>query len=240
MIYNLNENNIDSYLRMGDILAILKRLHYDRSYYNLTDATWYISDSLLVDEKGQFVQYRKDLIEWLHYNTDYLSLEPGLVDYPHQICITDMLFWWGFSVAPGLLKINNFQAMKQKICIFPLLTAIYNIERNWSMSLYQSIIDSYSTDMFQGYEKIICIEHDHPTGIDLKDFTISKDFNSNLNHLLDCEYYIGGDTGFSHLAGALNKPERKKFYYFCRGHHGMWPSYMTVPSNGNGTVIYYD
>ena len=39
------------------------------------------------------------------------------------------------------------------------------------------------------------------------------DFITNLYHIMDCEYFVGGDTGTSHFAAALD-PSPPNLIYF--------------------------
>ena len=83
-----------------------------------------------------------------------------------------------------------------------------------------------------------------PENISINGFKISNDFKDNLQHLADCEYYIGGDTGTSHLASAMNNNLNKKLiFYYCYGYHGGWVSSFTAPfqyNKENVKMIYFN
>ena len=118
-------------------------------------------------------------------------------------------------------------------CIFPLIDAEYNYERNWTNKLLQKIIDGFTDEKYNGYEKIICIKNELDKSINVFDFIISNDFETNLNHLLECEYFVGGDTGTSHFVGALNNDKQKLTFYYNNGNHGSWESNFTKPFYSN-------
>jgi ADP-heptose:LPS heptosyltransferase len=48
--------------------------------------------------------------------------------------------------------------------------------------------------------------------MNLKDFEISNDFMTNVEHILSCEIYVGGDTGMSHFASVLNNGPKISYY----------------------------
>ena len=84
--------------------------------------------------------------------------------------------------------------------------------------LLTGLIDYYSTT-FSDYKLVICASPDIKyiiDTLDLKSFDVSYDYDENLNHVMTCEYYIGGDTGMTHLAGSLSNPSKNIYYYSCK------------------------
>jgi len=234
-VINITGHDFGGLLKMGDIIATLNVLEYMREANKNKSLMFHIPDSALQPGK----EYVKIFRDFLIKNSDYLSATPGEFDFKGFVEI------WGFREHNGhLVSIDCKTELKRKICIFPLLDAYYNTERNFTNDLLQSIINDFSKKEFIGYEKIICTQYHIPEVIDIKNFNISFDFKINLENLKDCEYFIGGDTGTSHLAGAMNNnPDKKLIFYYSEGKHGGWESVFTAPfhhTRENVKMIYFN
>lgn len=233
-VLNITGEQFGGKLKMGDLIAVLNILQYTRNTTGSPLLQFYIPDSEL--QPGR--EYVKLFKDYLIANTNYISDTPGDTQYNgYGIEI------WSFRKHNGeFVSITNNAEMQNKICIFPLLAADYNYERIWPLTTLQSIIDEYTVG-YDNYEKIICTVVEIPPSINLHNFKISTDLIENLNHIQTCKYYIGGDTGLSHFASALNNPKQIKQYYYYSGNHGSWQSDFTSPFYINNTtnfLHYYD
>jgi hypothetical protein len=233
-VWNVPKRCHDGPVRMGDLTFLLYRLEYERRRCTTHHLKFYIPDENIFTHEfwgsvsGDFRLHYK---HWLEQRTDYFSAVPGDEDCPV------VLSWWGMlRDLKDLVAISNPEPIKPKICIFPLVDAKYNQERNWPRRVLDDILREYS--QYEEYERIICCANELKT-INAYNFTFSTDFGTNLQHLLECEIFVGGDTGFTHLAGALDKPKRIMKYYYAEGYHGGWTSDNSLPLTSRGTPIFY-
>jgi ADP-heptose:LPS heptosyltransferase len=126
--------------------------------------------------------------------------------------------------------------MKKKIVVFPLFDAPYNTYRNWPNILFEDILDKYSTNEYDDYEKIICLKDRHGRP-DYKKWKYSHDFMDNVHHIQEAEIFVGGDTGTSHFAWALDRGPKELIYYnSSRGLVHTLPFYLT---QGKGMIHTY-
>jgi hypothetical protein len=191
-------------LKNGDIVAVCNVVEYLRQinpeYSNLK--------FYLLPEAVQQKDYVNKFINFLFNNTDYLSNVPG----------EKSLGWkyvnlWDFRCISGdLVKIPNSLSMEKKIVVFPLIDADYNEHRNWPMPVFQNILKEFNVEEYDDYEKIICVKdrHNRP---DYKEWKYSYDFMDNIHHIQEAEIFVGGDTGTSHFAWALDRGPAELIYY---------------------------
>jgi hypothetical protein len=233
-VLNVPKRCHDGPVRMGDLTFMLYRLEYERRKCSTHYLKFHLPDeNIYIDEYWGTVKadHRLHYKWWLEQRTDYFSNTLGKEDCSVQ------LSWWGMlPTLKDLVKINNPEPMKKKIAVFPLIDAKYNQERNWPRRVLDDILRAYS--QYEDYERVICCANKIES-IDPYNFTFSTDFHANLQHLLECKIFVGGDTGFTILAGALDKPERKLQYYYAEGYHGGWTSDNSLPLTSQGTPIYY-
>jgi len=209
-IINVTPTNFGGKFRCGDVLGACNVLEALRVTENNQLIKFYVPDESIFP--SDYVLKFKNFVQ---KHTDYFSDVPG----EHQLDVNNLNIWDYRSNIPDRVKVDNSAYIKEKkICIFPLFDAAYNFYRNWDIILLTGLIDYYSEN-FSDYRLIICaslnIKHIIDT-VDLKSFEISYDYDENLNHVMTCEYYIGGDTGMTHLAGALTNPSKNIYYYSCR------------------------
>jgi hypothetical protein len=150
------------------------------------------------------------------YVQDFHSFLIGLTDYFSAFEGTESLPWrkvnvWDFrDISGDLVKIPNILPMKKKIVIFPLFDAPYNQWRNWPRELLKNLIEKYSTEEYKDYTKIICSKESAYYG---EEWVNSTDFMVNIQHIMEAEIFIGGDTGTTHFAFALDRGPQDMIYY---------------------------
>lgn len=234
VVINITGHDFGGLLKMGDMIATLNVLEYMRIHNENPNIKFYIPDTALQTEKDYVREFR----DFVAKISDYISYTPGQFNFEGFVEI------WSFREQHGdLVKIKQALLVTKTICFFPLIDATYNTERNFSKELIQDIINEYSSPIYNKHEKFICIKGELPEGIDTKDFIISNSFKQNLYYAATCEYYIGGDTGLSHLAGITNNPNRNLRLYYSYGYHGGWASSFTAPfhyQKDNVTMVYFN
>jgi ADP-heptose:LPS heptosyltransferase len=141
--------------------------------------------------------------------TNYFSTEPGEQSLPWR-----KVNVWDFrDISGDLVKIPNNAPMEKKIAVFPLFDAPYNQWRNWPKNVYEQIIAKYSTEEYKDYEKVICKKGEPTESCPFEGWRYSTNFVQNYYHITTAEVFIGGDTGSSHFAWALDKGPKDLIYY---------------------------
>jgi hypothetical protein len=219
-------------LRMGDLIAACNFLEYARQYSGSHYLKMYIPSTAINGKPHCF-----KMAEWLFKNTDYLSdkLEnPVDIQVPQWTDATypDLINLWNIRKdvltrkqfvldIPDLVRLPGPHRKKRKIVLAPLIDADYNQDRNWTVEYTQKIVNRfnyYAESIFP--TEMIIASKDVIQGLDVKAFTYSHDFEQNLEHVLECECYIGGDTGMSHFAGALMPGPVNCFYHYPKSTYG--------------------
>lgn len=225
MIYNIFSETFCGNLRNGDLIAVMNVIEHLRKL-NDKNIQFYVEKLINQD------QYNIDFYNFLSNNTDYFSKLPGDQILPWK----NVSIWDYRSKSGDLVKIQNNVEVVKKIVIFPVLDTSYNKYRNWPMNVFTDIIDKYSTSEYSDYEKIICIK-DGLINTSFEKWKISTDFMTNVNHILNAEIFIGGDTGTSHFAFSLNIGPSKLIYYNNTvGSINFLPFYLT---KGKGELRTY-
>ena len=210
MIINITPQDFGGRIRSGDILGTCNMLEDLRIKNNDPDIKIYLPDES-VFERDYVFQFR----DFLKKHTNYFSDEPG----EHYLNLNRFNMWDYRSNIPDRTAVDNTEYPKQdKICIFPLFDAPYNVYRNWDDRLTNALIDHYCKN-YPTYEVIICSSENNKSRIEnlqLHSAKISYDLVTNLYHIMDCKIFIGGDTGVSHLAGSLVSVPKNIYYYSCR------------------------
>lgn len=218
IIINCNEKNFGGYPKMGDLIAVLNIFQHIRNVNNNQTIKFYLPDDALYGY-DYVIKFKKIL----ESRTDYFSTTPG------NMTLEGSYEVWSFREHVGEhIRISNDEPLMKKICIFPILDANYDNQRNWPIQIFQQIINEYADSIYDGYERLICCK-DIPAGIDTKNFTVSTNFDDNIKHILTCEYYIGGATGLSLFNSVLENSYRKSIYYYHYDLHGGWESVFTSP-----------
>ena len=230
-------------LRMGDLIAACNLLEHIRKEVNLPDLRFHIpSESLYPAE--HCAQFH----DWLVCNTNYLSVMPDQLVTIEPINGTDptyptLINLWNIrkdvlerkqSVMDidDLVKLPGPQEKQNKIVICPLMDANYNQDRNWSIEYLDRLINAFPQYSNTDY---ILVSKEPIKGFDPRHFQYSHDFYDNLEHVQTCHVYIGGDTGISHFAGALENQPRCEFKYPSTTYGTTLPFYWKTL----GDVTYY-
>jgi ADP-heptose:LPS heptosyltransferase len=245
-------------LKAGDLLAACNFLEFIRLDSNQPDLKLYIPDAS-VHPQEHCLQMRT----WLYTYTNYVVKFPDqLIDLkvipgtdPVQ---SDIYNLWNirkdvlyrrqnvFDIEDAI-KIRNTREQKfGKIVIAPLMDAGYNFERNWSLEYLQNLVDTryeacnniLSSWSFEG----IIASKDVIPGLNIKGFKYSHDFIDNLNHIMECRHYVGGDTGMSHFAGSLDKGPYVEYHYSINTYGATNPlnwKKATSAVIGQDPMVYY-
>jgi len=201
MIINVSQSNFNGVMRNGDMIAVANIVEYLRK--TTPEVKIHFTPGTINN-----ADYCQKFYQFLLENTDYFSDTPG----------DKMLSWqkaniWDFrDVSGDLVKIRNEKDIEDKIVIFPVFDAPYNVYRNWPKEVFNKIIEEYNSDRYKDYQKIICISPNLNIG-NIDGWEISTDFMTNINHIMTCATYVGGDTGTSHFAWALDRSPPNLIYY---------------------------
>ena len=225
MIINIERGIFGGPCRNGDLIGVINVIQHLRKEDK--DITFYMAPGSI-----DSADYCQKFYTFLVQHTDFFSLEPGL----HSVPWRNINLWDFRDIIGDNVSIKNCVPMKKKICVFPVIDAPYNTYRNWPLNVFQDIIDKYSDEEYDGYERVVCIK-DLPPNINLKKFSYNTDFMQNIKNIMDCEIFVGGDTGTSHFAWALDRGPKELIYYnSSRGLIHTMPFYLI---SGKGTVKTY-
>ena len=218
MIYNVIPGTFNNYgIRNGDMIAIINFLKWFRQKENNPNIKLYITHNVIVN-----TDYCKTFFKFLCENTDYFSNEEGFQTLPYN----ELMLWDFRDIIGDHALIINPRQQKKKIVVFPIYDADYHNNRNWSLELLDSILKEYS-EKYPDYEKIVCVKDIPAIDINMYGFSMSINFMSNINHIMESEIFIGGDTGTSHFASVLDKgPKELIYYYNGRGMIHTLPFYL--------------
>ena len=229
MIINIEPYNFST-LRNGDMIALLNYLWHLRKHPPLYgDVQFHVPDRSL----GQG-QHCKDFRDFL-VKRGFLSEEPGTAILDPMMSGVNL--WEVRSQTGDLVKLNINVFKEKLICIAPVMDAPYNTYRNWSNEMLQDIINHYEQEKYDDYGKILCVAPGLNFNIKPTKFAISTDLIQNLHYIAKCSHYIGGDTGTSHYASAID--DDKKRYYFY-GSVGLLHTTPFYAMQGQGKIIMFN
>lgn len=201
MIINIRKGVFGDCIRNGDLIAVANVVEHLRKINNNPKIRFWIDLNAMSSEK-----HCQDFHSFLIQITDYFSAFEGTEELPWR-----KVNLWDFrDISGDLVKIPNHKGMKKKIVVFPLTDAPYNTYRNWPSHVFSQIIEKYSSDEYNYYEKIICSKDGFASN---DKWQVSTDLITNLVHIMDAEIFVGGDTGTSHFAWALDKGPKDMIYY---------------------------
>jgi hypothetical protein len=190
-----------SIIRNGDMIGLANIVEHLRQRDHNPQIKFFI-------EAGAIHQtdYCRKFKAFLEINTNYFSTIPG-----RETCNAIAVSIWDYRIGVGdLVQMPNTRAKQKKICIFPVFDAPYNLYRNWSLAQTQMIIDRFSTNEYSNHQKYFCAITQPQ--LNYRDFLLSSDFMTNVEHIMTCDPYIGGDTGMTHFASILAPGPRVVYY----------------------------
>ena len=200
-IINIEPGTFGGPLRMGDLVGVCNVVEHLRKVNNNPEIRFHVrAEATNTDRNVQ------DFHSFLISQTDYFSAFEGQQSLPWR-----RVNLWDFrDISGDLVKIPNNKPMKKKIVIFPLFDAPYNVYRNWPRELLKQLIEKYNTEEYKDYNKVVCTKDPTYFG---EEWINSTDILENLNHIMDAEIFIGGDTGTSHFAWSLDRAPKDLIYY---------------------------
>lgn len=207
MIINVQEKDFGGKLRNGDIVGMCNVLEYIRLQDNNPNIKFYFPDDMVVEK-----EYGVKFLHFLRNHSNYFSEVPGAL-YLQSV---DISVWEMRALSGDVVKIDNSKYIKKdKVSIFPIFDAKYNLYRNWPIELTNHIIKKYKTT-YESYDIYLCVsENNLPIlgHLDLTGVKVSFDFIDNITHICESKVFVGGDTGTSHFAGSLSNPAKNDYYY---------------------------
>lgn len=234
-------------LRAGDILGCCNFLEYIREQQNDPTMQLYMPDEVI------FPGHVKLLRDWLIEHTDYITTNPEQLVELQVIPGTDPTYSTMYNIwnirkdvlirrqnvfdIPDAVKITNRIDWKDKIVIAPLMDAEYNFERNWTLHYTQKILDEIiHNPRVPSAAEYLILSQTPIHGLDLGHrWKYSHDYRANMEHIREAMVYVGGDTGLSHFAGAVDSLMYRQYHYSTRTYG------TTCPLNfrKNGEMVYY-
>lgn len=204
MIYNIRKGVFGNCIRNGDLIAVANVVEHLRKV-NDDKIRFWIDPAALSSEK-----YVQNFHTWMIEMTDYFSAFEGNQELPWR----NVNLWDFRDIIGDLVKIPNQQKPEFKIVVCPVLDAPYNTYRNWPRPTFERILKMCEQEYPNIFERVLCVApHINLDGLDLSKWQISTDFMTNISHIMNTQVFIGGDTGTSHFAWALDKGPKELLYY---------------------------
>ncbi len=227
MIINIEPGTFGT-VRNGDMIAVANVLEHIRKTNNNPLIQFHLKPGNVSDDT-----HCQTFYEIMLKMTNYFSTEPGDQSLPWR-----KVNVWDFrDISGDLVKIKNNAPMEKKIAVFPLFDAPYNVWRNWPKQVFEQIIQKFSTEEYKDYEKIICKKGEPTEGCPYEGWRYSTNFVQNYYHITTAEVFVGGDTGSSHFAWALDRGPKDLLYYgSSRGLVHTLPFYLM---EGKGKMVNY-
>jgi len=204
MIYNIRKGVFGNCIRNGDLIAVANVVEHLRKV-NDDKIRFWIDPAALSQEK-----YVQNFHTWMIGMTDYFSAFEGNQDLPWK----NVNLWDFRDIIGDLVKIPNHQKPEFKIVVCPVLDAPYNTYRNWPKPVFEKILKICEQGYPNNFERVLCVS----PNVDLTDYDtsrwqVSTNFIENLHHIMNTQVFIGGDTGTSHFAWALDTGPKELIYY---------------------------
>lgn len=199
MIIDIEPRTFGGPLRNGDMIGVCNVIQHLRKSNG--EVKFYMKDGTISQE-----DYCIKFFNFLKSKTNLFSENPS----GNSLAWRNVNLWDFRAISGDVVSLDNEQPMKKKVVIFPLFDAPYNNYRNWPKKVFDNIVQEYSDTQYSDYEKIIC----NKTPLNIQGFIDSCDFIENVNHIMDCEIFVGGETGTTMFASALDRPPKKLIYYY--------------------------
>lgn len=221
MLYNVKPFTfIEKYggIRMGDLIAVINVIQAMRDKEKNNDIRFFIGPGVLNKSDHVFEFY-----EFFLNNYDFFSRFPGTIDLPMK----NVHLWDYRDVIGDVVKIANTRERKRKVVIAPVYDAQYNTDRNWTKQEFYDIVNEY-VDANPNTEVVIAAKEQ------IDNLKTSTNLLTNIKHIMECDVFIGGDTGTSHFAASLSPgPNELHYYYPSRAMMHTLPFHSM---SGHGTI----
>lgn len=225
MIYNVIPGTFNNYgIRNGDLICIINFVQWFRKKQNNPKIQVYLSPGVLVDQ-----DYVTKFYEFIAKQSDCFSRVPGKQQLPYH----ELMLWDFRDITGDHATVHNTEHMKKKVVVFPIYDAEYHNYRNWTQKLINEVLEEYSAK-YPDHEKWLCAKDKPPSDLNLRGFEVSTGFYDNIYHIMEAEVFVGGDTGTSHFAAALD-PGPKELIYYYNG-RGMLHTLPFHVLNGKGIL----
>jgi hypothetical protein len=208
MIINIEPGTFGGPLRMGDLVGVCNVVAHLREKNNVPNLKFFLKPGTINQS-----QHCLTFHSWLIAHTDYLSAFEG----DQSLSWRRVNLWDYRDISGDHVTFKNFADPKRKIVICPVFDAPYNGYRNWPKEVFDKQVNFYNS-VCDDYEKIICVADESllPSTVP-NSFKISTNLLENLQHIMECERYIGGETGTSLFASALDRaPQNLTYLYSSR------------------------
>lgn len=226
MIYNIAQGTFGNALRMGDIVALANVVAHFRQLQDSMDIKFFLDKNAIHDRS-----YCYEFYNWMVSNTNYFSAEPG-----HEYLPWRRVNLWDYrDISGDLVSIPNHCKTLDKIVICPVTNADYNLYRNWPGNVLDDIIKECELK-YPNHEKIILSQGTFT----IPGYTNSNSLIDNLHHIQTASLYIGGDTGLSHYAGALERGPDVIYYMSSRGLLHTLPFNLLAKKRGDLRTYWLD
>ena len=227
MIINIEPGTFGT-IRNGDMIAVGNIVEYLRQQNNNPLIQFHLKPGNVSEDA-----HCQTFYEIMLKMTNYFSTESGKQSLPWR-----KVNAWDFrDISGDLVKIKNDAPMEKKIAVFPLFDAPYNQWRNWPLPVFEEIIQKFSGEEYKDYEKIICQKGHFSESCPYEGWRYSTNFIQNYYHITTSEIFVGGDTGSSHFAWALDRGPKTLLYYgSSRGLIHTLPFYLM---RGRGDIKTY-
>lgn len=229
MIFNIDKGVFGGSLRSGDILGVANIVAYFRKIHNNPNIQFYMCPGSIMD-----TDYTQKMFFIIKGLCDYFSDIPNEENY---LKWKNLNIWDFRAISGDLVVLTNKTRKTKKIVIFPLFDAPYNFYRNWSHDVFREIVNKFQNQQYDKYQKIIAVKDKNILPFVPEGFHVSFDYLENLNHIMEAEIFVGGDTGTSHFASSLdNGPSELYYLYSTRGLLHTVPFYSLY---GKGKILQY-
>jgi hypothetical protein len=228
MIYNIINGTFEKNgIRVGDLVAMVNFVQWYRKDQNNPNIKFHLRPGVLVNE-----QYIYEFYHFLNGYTDCFSTEEGFQTLPYN----NVNLWDFRDITGDHISIYNTKQQEDKVVVFPIVDATYHTTRNWTDKIIDDTLKFYS-EQYPDSEKLLCVKDLPITMPELYGFSISTNFMANIRHIMTARVFVGGDTGSSHFAWALNPgPEVLHYYNNSRGMIHTLPFYLL---EGKGKIFTY-
>jgi hypothetical protein len=199
MIINIEPHNFGGPMRNGDLIALMNFIEY--LWKDNKELQFHVPDRSI--QPNDYIRRFRD---WLVDNTNHFVKTEG----QNVLNIQNANLWELRSMTGDILKLDFAKPTKKKIVIAPLFDGPYNTYRNWPKQMADDIIEHYSQKEYDDYEKVICVKDWFSS---VSGWSCSHDFIKNIEHIIECSHFVGGDTGTSHFASVLPQKEKLNYFY---------------------------